>query len=141
MKTLSCKQDYQEAVSKEVEMFLEDYKDNLAEGESYHDLISEVADNSEYTIYNRYHDSILYYSENADAYKEVGTDLNDLDSASSVIASMAYWAFRQDLTTELEKTLEVMSQCEKCNKFVSSGQIYSKEIDSADLCSECIEGN
>jgi len=74
----------------------------LNHGQELSSMIHETIDGHQWIIYTRYHDEILRYSENAEAYEDIFTDEQIGERVAegglaAAIAEKAFYAMDQDV--------------------------------------------
>lgn len=99
--SINTKSDYYKAITQDIENLIDDnfeYSDaeNWEEFQEYiqdNGLINQLADNN--CIYYSDHDKIIQFTDNEDAYENVGIELQG--SFSEIKQAVAYWANEVDL--------------------------------------------
>lgn len=105
---INSKYDYYKSITQDIENLIDDnfeYSEaetweEFQEYINYHGLINQLADNN--CIYYSDHDKILEFTDNDDAYENVGIELQG--SFSEIKQTVAYWANEADLMEAFNDT-------------------------------------
>ena len=78
--------------------------------ELINDLVHEVVDGHQWVIYYHYHDQVIRYSMNSDAYLDIydNESLGDYvrdNGVDGLNTMMSYWAMQQDVTDNIYEFL------------------------------------
>lgn len=98
-----CQRLAEEAV--ELAMQSRSLKASELDASDIDEFIFELVDGHEWIIYTRHALNILQHTNNDNTLFEVG-DLSEVDSASSVYTSLAFWAMREDVLERLDAALQ-----------------------------------
>ena len=79
-------------------------KEHLEDGTDCYDLAHERVDGDQWIIYNYYHDFIIKYTNNEEAYEELGPLEGDFNQIKQ---TGAYWAMLQDLNDEIAEQCDL----------------------------------
>jgi hypothetical protein len=66
------------------------------------DAIHEAVDGSEWVIYTYRAKAVLDYSDNRDAFRDMGMDSSDWGSDGIPWSQLAYWAMFEDVNSRLD---------------------------------------